>query len=458
MIRIPGGLWQKFEGMLSSAGIRKGAWADYRKWLRYYLDFCHKYGHAYAEPDSLGPFVEKLASKGQGPAQRHQAKEAVGLYLRMLFPGPGGRGADTEDDVRETRGPYGGSSSGAAAGPSRADAGPGSDDPVAGAHPGGGASWRVQFEELGNAIRLRHYSPKTLKTYRMWVGRFQTFTRSRTPEDLSPEDVKGFLTDLAVEKGVAASTQNQAFNALLFFFRHVLGREFGKLDGVVRAKRRPYVPVVLSRDEIDRIIGFLAPPFDLVVNLLYGCGLRISECLELRVGCFNLDASVLTVHDGKGQKDRTVPLPEILLPTIRQRFTELAELHRQDLARGYAGVFLPGQLEKKYRNAPKEFAWQWFFPAKRLTHVVKDSEYRRYHLHRTHVNKALRAAVRQAAIPKRVSAHTFRHSFASHLLQADYDIRTIQELLGHSDVRTTMVYTHTVPSRTMKERRSPLDL
>ena len=161
-----------------------------------------------------------------------------------------------------------------------------------------------------------------------------------------------------------------------------------------------------------------------------------------RVGCLNLDAGILTVHDGKGQKDRTVPLPQTVAAAIRECFEELADLHGIDLSRGYAGVFLPSLLEKKYRNAPQEFAWQWFFPAKRLTHV----------------NKALREAVRQAAIPKRVTAHTFRHTFASHLLQANYDIRTIRELLGHSSVRTTMIYTHTVPSRTMKERRGPLDL
>lgn len=244
---------------------------------------------------------------------------------------------------------------------------------------------------------------------------------------------------------------------MLFFFRHVLGKEFGKIDGVVRAKRKRYIPVVLSREEIDSVIGCLEPPFDLVMKLLYDCGLRISECLTLRVGCFNLDAMILTVHDGKGQKDRTVPLPKSLLADIREHFDMLANLHQDDLGRGYAGVFLPSQLEQKYKNAPKQFIWQWFFPAKRLTHVVKEHEYRCYHLQLSHATNALREAVRKASIPKRVSPHTFRHSYASHLLQANYDIRTIQELLGHSDVRTTMIYTHTVPSRTKKERESPLD-
>ena len=234
----------------------------------------------------------------------------------------------------------------------------------------GGSSWQAEYTRLSNEIQVRHYSPKTLKTYRGWIHKFQTFTKSKAPGLLSIDDVKTFLTFLAVERKVAASTQNQAFNALLFFFRHVLGKEFGKVDGVVRAKRKPYIPVVLSREEIDTILTNLSPPYDLVVRLLYGCGLRLFECLNLRVQCVNFDAGILTVHDGKGKKDRTVPLP--------------------------------------------------------------------------------------LSIRSELDAH--RHSYASHMLQANYDIRTIQELLGHSDVRTTMIYTHTIKSRTLKESKSPLDL
>jgi integron integrase len=274
---------------------------------------------------------------------------------------------------------------------------------------------------------------------------------------LSADDVKEFLTELAVKHKVASSTQNQAFNALLFFYRHVLKREFGKMDGVVRAKRKPYIPVVLSREEINAILLHLAAPYDLIVKLLYGCGLRLSECLQLRVNCFNLDAGVLTIHDGKGQKDRTVPLPESIIPELLSQLKSIKALHKRDLDRKFAGVFLMNRLGKKYKNAPKQLGWQWFFPAKQLTYVKADREYRRYHLHITHVQKAIKQAVVKAQICKRASAHTFRHSFASHLLQANYDIRTIQELLGHGDVRTTMIYTHTVKSMTIKEAKSPLD-
>ena len=256
---------------------------------------------------------------------------------------------------------------------------------------------------------------------------------------------------------MSATSQNQAFNALLFFFRNILKKEFGKVDGVVRAKRRPYIPVVLSRKEIDSIIEQLSYPYDLVVKLLYGCGLRLLECMNLRINCFNFDAGVLTVHDGKGKKDRTVPLPETLLPELKFHLNRVKNLHQKNLDKNYGGAFMMGQLEKKYKNAGKELIWQWFFPSKKLTYVPETKEYRRYHLHETHVQKEIKLAVNKAKICKRASAHTFRHSFASHLLQANYDIRTIQELLGHSDIRTTMIYTHTIKSMTKKEAKSPLD-
>jgi len=225
----------------------------------------------------------------------------------------------------------------------------------------------------------------------------------------------------------------------------------------VRAKRKPYIPVVLSRKEIDSIIENLKYPYDLTARLLYGCGLRLFECLSLRVQDLNFDTCILTVHDGKGKKDRTVPLPETILDELKNHLESVIELHQEDLKSGYAGTFLPSQLEKKYKNAAKELSWQWFFPAKTLTFVSDADEYRRYHHHETHVQKAMKRAVGKAKITKRASAHTFRHSFASHLLQANYDIRTIQELLGHSDVRTTMIYTHTIKSQTLKEAKSPLD-
>lgn len=320
-----------------------------------------------------------------------------------------------------------------------------------------GANWEALYDQLHTAIKVRHYSNKTWQAYRYWLQQFQTFTKSKDSRLLSMDDVKGFLSHLAVNKQVAASSQNQAFNALLFLFKNVLQKEFGKVEGVVRAKRRPYIPVVLSRPEVDRVIGLLEPPYDLVAKLLYGCGLRLFECLKLRVQDLNFDMKVLTVHDGKGQKDRTLPMPETLIAALSEQIGHVAVLHQADLAGNYAGVFLPSALDVKYKNAAKELVWQWLFPAKMLTLIPGNGEYRCYHLHETHVQRAIKLAVRKSHIPKRASAHTFRHSFASHLLQANYDIRTIQELLGHSDLKTTMIYTHTVPSVTIKQAHSPLD-
>jgi integron integrase len=306
-------------------------------------------------------------------------------------------------------------------------------------------------------VKVRQYSPKTFDAYAGWVRQFAGFA-GKPPDGIVMQDVKNFLTHLAVDGRVVASTQNQAFNALLFLFRHVFKKEFDAAEGIVRARRKRYIPVVLSAAEVDAVVAKAAYPYRLVIGLLYGCGLRLFECLNLRVQCFNFDDGVLTVHDGKGKKDRTVPLPRVLVPDLRAHLARVENLYRLDLRDGFGGVFLPGALERKYRNAPREWIWQWFFPAKTLTLVPETGERLRYHLHESHVQKAIHQAAGLSRVAKRVTAHTFRHTFASHLLLANYDIRTIQEMLGHSDVRTTMIYTHTVPSRTQKERASPLDL
>jgi len=420
--------------------------------------------------ESLPLFLKKLAENKQADWQQKQAAEAVSLFHELL--GPAGprttsdanrpRQKQTPDTTQRINSSSESTSTTEPGG--RADR-PQPTTPLQTAAPDEkyldtaiptGASWQAEFARLADEIKVRHYSPRTLQTYRHWVGDFQDFVRSKPPEFLATTDVKEYLTWLAVKRKVSASTQNQAFNSLLFFFRHVLGREFGKVDGVVRAKRRRYIPTVLSREEIEAVLAHLAPPYDLVVKMLYGCGLRITECLELRVQSLNFDTGMVTVV-GKGKKVRTVPLAEKMLPELRTHLETLKELHKRDLARNYGGVFLDNALERKYPKAPKEFVWQWLFPAIDLTRVVATGEYRRYHLHQTQVQKAIRAAVSEARLTKRASAHTFRHSYASHLLAANYDIRTIQELLGHSHVKTTMIYTHTIKSATIKEKKSPLD-
>jgi integron integrase len=316
--------------------------------------------------------------------------------------------------------------------------------------------WDKVIADLASEIKARHYSRRTLKAYAIWSRQFQKFLRNKPLRELSSADVKEYLTFLAVKCHVSASTQNQAFNALLFLFKHVLKKDFGDHRDVPRAKKSRYIPVVLSRKEIDAVLKHLYYPYNLVVKLLYGCGLRLFECLQLRVKDFNFDAGILTIH-GKGKKDRTVPLPQTIIPELTAQLEAVQKLHDADLAAGYTDVLLDDLLEKKYLSAAKDFIWQWFFPQKSLTPIPRTKEIRRYHLHETHIQEALYEAVRRAKLTKRVTSHTFRHSFATHLLQANYDIRTIQTLLGHSDVRTTMIYTHCIPSRTVKEVKSPLD-
>lgn len=481
MLAIPSDLHKIFEKYLQNREIQNSLHGVYKKWLQYYLDFCLKYHFLPIHRESLPHFINKLQEKQQTKVQQEQAVTAITLYYEMLgakglpdkapMPQPASSQkcmiSNDQQDIALPEWPVMSSqkeknifspsivsSLASSAGNSTDIISPSEKMNV---EQGSGVSWKAEYSRLADEIHIQHYSPKTLQTYEGWVKNFQTFTRCKTPALLSSNDVKEFLTFLAVKRKVSATTQNQAFNALLYFFRHVLQKEFGKIDGVVRAKRKPYIPVVLSREEINAILKHLVPPYDLVVKLLYGCGLRLFECLGLRIHCMNFDAGILTVHDGKGQKDRTVPLPEIILPELRAHLESLKELHQQDLDRGYAGVFLVNALEQKYKNAAREFIWQWFFPAKQLTHEDNTGEYRRYHLHETHVQKEIKEAVNKARICKRASAHTFRHSFASHLLQGNYDIRTIQELLGHSDIRTTMIYTHTVKSVTVKEAKSPLD-
>ena len=472
------------------AGVPQSNLNFYRKWLRYYLDFCKKYGFSPAAAESIPPFLDKLASKHQSSTYQRQALHAVLLYLELLQEQSGKasvgptpppeRFAATRNipapspsprpSVRKE--PKASSLQPAASREGRGrESAPFIPPHVSHTHTVADNArsteseravpvvdqWHKAVADLGAEIQVRHYSPKTLKTYTIWVCKFQYFVKNKDVGTVTGADVKEYMKFLAVTRRVSASSQNQAFNALLFFFRHVLKQDFGDHSDTVRAKRTKYIPVVLSKEEIDAVLKHLSPPYDLVVKLLYGCGLRLFECMKLRVNNFNFDAGILTVHDGKGKKDRTVPLPQSIIAELKDQLEQVKDIHQQDLKDGYGGTFLDYRLEGKYKNAPRELVWQWFLPARVLTFVPEEKKMRRYHLHETHVQKAIKQAVNKAHLAKRVSAHTFRHSFATHLLQANYDIRTIQQMLGHSDVRTTMIYTHCVPSRTVKEAKSPLD-
>jgi integron integrase len=443
MIQIEAELLNKFNLILENNGIPKNQCSYYLKWLRYYLDFCHKYNFEKMDFKSLPLFIDKLRSKKQNEDQMKQAARAVQFFYSLSKTNVIAESVSEKSQIKEHRLPYN----------AKIEK---ETSPVQIGNDNLNQSWQEAYQNLAGEIKVRHYSPKTLKSYRGWAMKFQTFTRSKSIGSLDSDDVKRFLTYQAVELNVSASSQNLAFNALLFFYRHVLGREFGKIDGVVRAKKRPHIPVVLSEKEVHMVFKNLSYPYDLVTKLLYGCGLRLFECLNLRIKDFNFEAGILTVH-GKGGKYRTVPIPEIITPELKAQMEKVYNLNQIDIADNYDGAFMFDRIEKKYKGAGKEFIWQWFFPAKTLTYVKESKEYRRYHLHDTHVQRAIKKAVGKTRLTKRATAHTFRHSYATHLLEANYDIRTIQKLLGHSDVRTTMIYTHTVKSTTLKEAKSPLD-
>lgn len=484
MQTIPADILEQYLAVLKKRAVPVFRHADYRKWLRYFLDFRSKYPLPEPGSEQVRLFIRKLQEKKQSPEQQKQAAHALSLFFEsqpQMKPAPVKRenGKPEFANIQPLHTPISVShlKGDKVDSPVLNDKhGTAADPPVQseGKSEGKGQTseshynewrclkksaspaWDKIIESLAAEIKMRRYSRKTLKTYADWSRKFQSYLRNKTPDALTAADVKAFLTYLAVNCKVAASTQNQAFNALLFLYRHILKKDFGEHKDIPRAKKSNYIPIVLSRQEIDSVLKHLSHPYNLIVKLLYGCGLRLFEGVKVRVKDFNFDTGILTVR-GKGNKSRTVPMPQKITLELTEQLKAVKKIHDADIAAGYAGVFLEDQLEKKYPKAAKEFIWQWFFPQQSLTFMEDTKEKRRYHLHEKHVQEALYEAVRRAKLTKRVTSHTFRHSFATHLLQANYDIRTIQTLLGHSDVRTTMIYTHCVPSRTVKEAKSPLD-
>ncbi len=320
----------------------------------------------------------------------------------------------------------------------------------------GSLAWEQTLEETRNAIRLRHYSLSTEKTYLGWIARFKAFMQDRDPHLLEANDMKKYLSHLALHGRVSASTQNQAFNALLFLYRHILHMEVDDLTSVVRAKRKANLPTVLSRNEVKNLLSFLDGPYLLMAQLMYGCGLRLMECLRLRIKDVDLENDLLMVRSGKGEKDRALVIPEKIKGELSKHVASVKEIHDQDVKMGYGEVSLPDALEKKYPGAPKEWGWQWVFPAEKLSVDPRTGKVMRWHIHPAAIQRAVKEAVTKAEVPKMASCHTLRHSFATHLLEAGHNIRTIQELLGHKHVNTTMIYTHVIRKKP-SEIRSPLD-
>lgn len=298
------------------------------------------------------------------------------------------------------------------------------------------------LDQVRDFIRARHYSTRTEEAYVGWIKRFILFHHKRHPLEMGKLEVEQFLTALAVDRGVAASTQNQALAAILFLYKEVLHEELGWLDDVVRAKRPRRLPVVLNRSEVEALVGALDGVPWLMAMLLYGAGLRLRECLRLRIKDIDFSRNEILVREGKGDKDRVTMLPASLKEPLQRHMGQVRRLHERDLQSGLGRVQLPHALARKYPNANREWGWQWLFPAARICTDPRFGPPRRYHIHESVPQRAIREARRRAGINKPVGPHTLRHCFATHLLEAGYDIRTVQELLGHRDVSTTMIYTH----------------
>jgi integron integrase len=306
------------------------------------------------------------------------------------------------------------------------------------------------------AIRLKHCSIRTERAYVDWIKRFILFHTKRHPTSMGAPEVYAFLSHLAVEQKVAASTQRQALSAIVFLYREILDREVGWLGEIPRAKHPERLPVVFSRTEVRAVLAHVHGQHWLMASLLYGTGLRLMECVRLRVKDIDFEYRQILVRDGKGQKDRVTMLPQSLADPLKRQLEQVKVVHEEDLAEGFGEVYLPFALERKYPGASHAWGWQYVFPARRRSIDPRSSRERRHHIDERTLQDAVKRAVRAAKIAKPGSCHTFRHSFATHLLEAGYDIRTVQELLGHKDVRTTMIYTH-VLNQGGKGVRSPLD-
>jgi integron integrase len=312
------------------------------------------------------------------------------------------------------------------------------------------------LDQVRDALRVGHYSRRTEEAYLVWIRRFILFHDKKHPAAMGTREVTAYLTDLAVRQQVSASTQNQALGAILFLYRQVLRMELTDLGGFVRARTPERLPVVLSRSEVRAVLGHLGGVPWLVVTLLYGAGLRLNECLELRVKDLDVERNQIIIRRGKGGKDRLVPLPGLLKARLGEHLLVARRLFDRDRCEGVGGVVLPDAVARKYPNVSREWPWQFVFPAGRVFRDPVTGESTRFHLHETAIQREVTRAVRAAGLTKRVSCHTFRHSFATHLLEDGYDIRTVQELLGHRDVSTTMIYTH-VLARGALGVRSPAD-
>ncbi|MBI5117899.1 integron integrase [Candidatus Poribacteria bacterium] len=441
--------WEKFHQALIEEGIPEEKFRWYAGWVTRFANHQRARPLLGRGPEDAEDFLRKLSERPEVELWRvRQAAHALSLFFRSVLgvkwasrwsqdaDHPNAAGNTLREERTPTR---------KVVKPDEAI-----DAPVA--EEAGSGEWAVRLRSI---MRTGNYSPRTERAYANWIGRFLSFCsdRSREPDSDCARD---FLEHLAIDREVAAATQSQALNAIVFFFEHLLGRSLEIID-FPRSRRPRHLPTVLSRDEVQRLLGKLGGPYSLMGGLLYGAGLRLMECVRLRVKDLDFDCGQVVVRDGKGGKDRITVLPSLLRSRLQEHLSEIRTRHGKDLERGFGEVHFPAALERKYPGAPKEWAWQWVFPAERLSVDPRSGKVRRWHIHESALQKAVKRAARDAGIDKRVTCHTLRHSFATHVLEAGYDIRTVQELLGHSDVSTTMIYTH-VLNRPGLAVKSPMDM
>jgi len=389
----------------------------YLVWVSKFLDKMEKTEEDPVTDQDINSFVNQLKKKSED-WQVKQAREAVQLYRYYLNKKSNGKpdekGIDCDNE------------------------------------------WKIIAEQFVKVLRLKHRSLRTEETYLGWLRSFYRFLKGKSPNKLTGDDVKDYLSFLAVERKVAASTQNQAFNAVLFLFRHVLEKDIEDLNGAIRARVKRKIPVVLSTREVFTLFDHLKGVSQLMARLIYGCGLRVSECVRLRIKDVDFELNHIVIRSGKGDNDRITVFPDSIVDDLRDHLENVRIQFNKDREDDIDGVYLPNALERKYPNAGKEWGWQWLFPSKSLSIDPRSKKIRRHHTNVNSIQHQVKKAVRESGIVKNASVHTLRHSFATHLLENGYDIRTIQDLLGHKNVSTTMIYTH-VATRNKLGVRSPLD-
>ncbi len=314
------------------------------------------------------------------------------------------------------------------------------------------------LDQVRDKIRLKHYSLKTERSYVGWIKRYIFYHNKRHPLEMGKQEIESFLSWLAADQGVSPTTQNQAFSALLFLYRNVLGVDMSEWNiQALRAKERKHIPVVLTQEEVRRVIDNLDGIYQLIVKVMYGCGLRMSEVLNLRIKDIDFGFDTVYISESKSPKDRTLPLPRSVKDELKVQVEKIKGLHREDVKQGYGSVELPHRLARKYPNAPYETTWQYLFPMRKVSRDPRTGTILRYHVLEATLGRNIRNAAKKAGIDKKISSHIFRHSYATHLLQSGIDLRSIQELLGHKSVETTMIYTHVVAEMNKGRVFSPLD-